>query len=181
MRVPVDKIPEDGFELPLTGQEAFLWDSPDRLMVDERLTIDPNIKGSIRLERRAGDIRLTGRIQGRIHLQCARCLADFGDDVEVELDFMLRKGEDNDLSEPKEGAEEADSTIRFVGEDIDMDEIIIQEILLSVPMKPLCREDCPGLCPRCGAISGSPECSCAEERPNDPRWAALRKIKETLK
>lgn len=181
MRLPVDKIPEDGFELLLTGDESFLRDSRDRLMVEDHLIIDPSIQGLVRLERGAGDIRLTGRIRGRIELQCARCLADFGDEVEVELDFLLQKSKENETLDALESAESSEPTIRFVGDEIDLDEIIIQEMLLSVPMKPLCREDCPGLCPRCGAISGSPECSCAEERPTDPRWTALERIKEKLK
>jgi uncharacterized protein len=181
MRLPVDKITEDGLELLLRGDEDFLGESRDRLTVDEHLTIDPNVRGRLRLEGGEGDIRLTGRIWGRVGLQCARCLVGFASEVEVDLDFLLRRGEDEETAEETEMTAALDSTVRILEDEIDLDDIIIQELLLAVPMKPLCREDCPGLCPHCGALRGSPECSCPERTAVDPRWAALVKIKETLK
>jgi uncharacterized protein len=179
MRLPLEKIPEDGLELPLTGYEDFLGESSERLKVEDHLIIDPNIRGRIRLEG-VEDIRLTGLIWGRVALQCARCLVDFVSEVEIALDFVLERGEEDETAEQMEAAECSASTIRFVGDEIDLDEIIIQEILLAVPIKPLCREDCPGLCPHCGALKGSPECACPTERPLDPRWAKLEKLKEAL-
>jgi uncharacterized protein len=54
----------------------------------------------------------------------------------------------------------------------------LQELLLEVPMKPLCREDCAGLCPRCGALLGSDHCTCTAESAGDSRWAALARLKK---
>jgi uncharacterized protein len=58
--------------------------------------------------------------------------------------------------------------------------VIVQEILLSLPMKALCREDCPGLCPQCGAMKDSAECRCSNQDRIDPRWAALEDLKKRI-
>jgi uncharacterized protein len=62
-----------------------------------------------------------------------------------------------------------------------LDQIIVQEVLLELPMKPLCSEQCAGLCPTCGAPVGSKECTCREQEHRDPRWAALAQLKAKMK
>jgi len=58
-------------------------------------------------------------------------------------------------------------------DELDLGELIVQEVLMDLPLQPLCREDCPGLCSRCGGLKGSEECRCEEEKEIDPRWQKL--------
>jgi uncharacterized protein len=63
----------------------------------------------------------------------------------------------------------------FDGEAIDVDEIVKEQILLAVPTRMLCREDCKGICPECGADKNTGECNCVTDE-IDPRWAALKDL-----
>ena len=63
----------------------------------------------------------------------------------------------------------------FDGEAIDVDEIVKEQIVLAVPTRMLCREDCKGICPECGTDRNTGDCSCATND-IDPRWAALKNL-----
>jgi uncharacterized protein len=62
-------------------------------------------------------------------------------------------------------------------EEFDLLPIVRERIILALPLKPLCREDCKGLCPHCGASRNTESCDCTDER-QDERWSQLRKLKE---
>ena len=64
----------------------------------------------------------------------------------------------------------------FDGKAIDVDEIVKEQILLAVPTRMLCREDCKGICPECGIDKNTGECQCVTDD-IDPRWAALKNLK----
>ena len=65
----------------------------------------------------------------------------------------------------------------YEGETVDCDPLIYEQIVLQIPMKALCREDCRGLCPRCGANLNLSSCSCPD-RDVDERLAVLKKLKQ---
>ncbi len=72
-----------------------------------------------------------------------------------------------------------DDLIRSVyeGDAVDLDELVREQILLALPTRTLCREECKGLCPECGANLNAGECDCAQKE-IDPRWAALADLKK---
>ena len=117
---------------------------------------------------------MNGSIRTTLNLQCSRCLATFDIDKDLDLNFLVRQV-DFDGTTDKDAWDSQDSEI-VVGSEIDLGEIIVQELLLEVPMKPLCREDCQGLCPRCGALRGSDDCDCPLEVSVDPRWEQLTNL-----
>ena len=114
-------------------------------------------------------------------LACIRCLKPIREASEGEFEVLL-------MVEPDRAAggdtpielEETDlSVLRVEGEEIETEPILIEQILLQVPMKPLCREDCRGLCPRCGSDRNeSPDC-CDETR-YDSRWSGLQSLRDRL-
>jgi len=67
----------------------------------------------------------------------------------------------------------------YVGEGMDLEDSLREQILLAVPIKTLCRYDCKGLCPTCGANRNEQPCGCDQSKP-DPRWAALAELKNKL-
>jgi uncharacterized protein len=99
--------------------------------------------------------------------------------TEAEVDLMII------VESPEEtGGEhelhEKDLGFFYVDEEVlETDPILIEQLQLNIPMKPLCRPDCQGLCPVCGADRNAGACSCVESSP-DPRWAALAALKGQL-
>jgi DUF177 domain-containing protein len=179
VRINVQDIPEGGLLLQLTGEDDVLSESLARLKPQKGVTIDPKVHGTLQIVKDGSEIRLFGMVEGVVRLRCARCLSDFPLEVKVSPDLVVRHGDltSRGRQESAEGEVEA---LFIEGEEIDVGDVIIQEFLLEIPMKPLCRDDCPGLCPRCGALKGSPECKCPDEEPADSRWAALARLKKRM-
>ncbi len=177
MKIKIDDIPEDGLHLSFSGDEDFLAEAISAIPKSQDVTVDPHIRGKIELFRSDESVSLSGTVLGSIDLICSRCLFHFNLEKELNLDLKLRGGDiDGEFREAAEKEEQ--DTIFLDGAELDPAEIILQEILLEIPMKPLCREDCAGLCPKCGALKGSPECKCSDEKPMDPRWEVLARLKE---
>ncbi len=114
-----------------------------------------------------GGVRVLGRVSARVGLTCRRCLADVAHDVDLEIDVRLDPG-----VEPWEETEGVYALDPEAAE-VDLVPIVREELLLAVPEFPLCRPDCGGLCPRCGADRNEGDCGCRPET-LDPRWNALR-------
>jgi uncharacterized protein len=177
MKIRFDDIPENGLFLSFSGDEEFLSEAVKAISLSGDVKIDPHIRGKIDIIRSGEDVLLSGGVAGSMRLRCSRCLSDFTVEKEMNLDLRIRGG--GVTAEFQDGSEQQDADVVFV-EDSELDpaEIILQELLLELPMKPLCREECPGLCPKCGALKGSPECKCGDNKEIDPRWEALARLKK---
>jgi uncharacterized protein len=120
----------------------------------------------------AGYIRLTLSASVDFKSECARCLTPIED--RFSIDFERTVADEKTLS--AEALESDDGEYALMNEGmLDIDDELLEELLLSFPQKLLCSEDCPGLCPKCGALLKNGKCSCPENEPN-PRWAALKNI-----
>lgn len=112
-------------------------------------------------------LTLEARVTGKAETECARCLCP----IEIDVDFRIREL----LSRAEDGASEDDSIILFDGHEIELDEIVADNFLMNISGKYLCRDDCAGLCPRCGKNLNEGKCGCADEY-IDPRWQVLKDI-----
>ncbi len=179
MKIRIDDIPEGGSQLSFSGSEDILSVSLKAVPTPTGVVIDPHIKGSLLVVNEGTKVAITGSIQANMQLQCARCLTGFPAETAVSFDLAVGWGKAG--AQLQEDEDEIDENTIFVeGSVLDMSELILQEILLEVPMKPLCREDCPGLCQQCGALKGSEACTCPKEAPVDPRWKALARLKKEI-
>ena len=179
MKIRFEDIPTDGLQLNFSGDEDILPESLCGPVVPGGPQIGRRITGRLDIALEGKKVLVTGSLSGRLRLQCARCLADFFADTNIEVDLGVFSGDPAD--ELKVSAEELDDNAVIVeGSELDTDEIIAQEFLLAAPMKPLCDENCPGLCPRCGQLKGSPACTCGAEKATDPRWAVLARLKDEI-
>ena len=150
---------------------------PDELdPVDERirLTEPATVKGKVRLS--GNEVFVNGHIDTRAQVECDRCLQPI--ELNVSADFALEyiTGSDYESSNLAELTEDAMAVSVFDGEAIDVDEIVKEQIVLAVPTRVLCREDCKGICPECGIDKNTGECQCVTDD-IDPRWAALKNLK----
>src|SRR5438067_9850458 len=122
------------------------------------------------------DIRLNGRLAVTMQLACARCLEPVEQDVKRDFDLLYRpQGADAGVPERPVTTTEAEISY-YQCEGLLLEDVLREQVLLAVPLKAICREDCKGLCPHCGKNLNLEQCSCAEPA-EDPRWAALKDIR----
>jgi uncharacterized protein len=121
--------------------------------------------------------RLVGRVRAELELTCSRCVEAYR--FPIDLDFDQRYLPSSEAStEAERQVEEDDLETSYYGDDqIDLSELMREQFYLALPMKPLCREDCKGLCAQCGMNLNTGTCDCAAVW-EDPRLAALKAIKE---
>jgi uncharacterized protein len=131
-------------------------------------------------QRRVADIRLRGHLATKAETLCARCAEPVEYDVNSDFDLLYRPV--NADTHPDEASiSQAETEIGFYqGDGIQLEDVLKEQVLLSLPAKMLCREDCKGLCPQCGKNWNQNDCRC-EVKHADPRWAALESIKGKLK
>jgi uncharacterized protein len=115
-----------------------------------------------------------GKIDGNVTLECSRCLSEAHAHVSDEAHLIFAEPGDEDTDDPDVYAVDPNAL------DLDLRPAIREQWLLAAPSFALCREDCKGICPRCGADlnAGTHDCSQQEA---DPRWDTLRKMKESSK
>lgn len=135
---------------------------------------------AIRITKDARKVRLTGRLRTTLEVGCSRCLEPFRVPVDAELDQMflpegteiVAASDDDD----EDGGQQADAGVSFYKEDtIDLGELMRDEFYLALPMKPLCKDDCKGLCPVCGVNWNRETCTCKVEW-TDPRMDSLKTL-----
>jgi len=125
------------------------------------------------------DIRVVGSFSTRIAVRCARCLEPAPSELKSSFDLLYRP-RGIERRGPESSISEAETEIGFyTGEGLLLEDVLKEQVLLAVPLKALCREDCKGLCPACGGNRNRESCDCAP-RASDTRWAALGKIRDRL-
>ena len=158
------------------GDFAHVYNPEELNPVDERvkLTAPATVNGKIRLA--GNEVFVNGHVDTRAQVECDRCLKPI--ELPVNADFELEYITDSEYesSGVAELTEAEMSVSVFDGEALDVDEIVKEQILLAVPTRMLCREDCKGICPQCGVDRNTGECNCVTED-IDPRWAALKNLK----
>lgn len=172
MRFDLDKLDSHGE----TFSHAYENDALSFVDTEvQRLTVPAQIEGRIRLRRE--QIELRGHLKAGIEVVCDRCLRPV--EVPIETDFSsiftMRASEDD------QGAYELTANDLEVGvltgESFELDEFVREQILVNVPGRVLCLEDCQGLCPHCGADLNEAACECRQKE-IDPRWSALAALRE---
>jgi uncharacterized protein len=125
------------------------------------------------------DIRLRGRLSAGLELQCARCLEPVRQDVQRDFELLYRPlGADAGRDELSVTDAEAEIGY-YQGDGILLEDVLREQVLLALPLKVTCSEDCRGLCLHCGKNLNQEKCSCTVPM-EDPRWAALREIRSKL-
>ena len=125
------------------------------------------------------DIRLNGQVAVELETDCARCLEPVITDVKRSFDLLYRPlGADAGREELSVTSAEAEISY-YQGEGLLLEDVLREQVLLAVPLRAICREDCKGLCPQCGINLNTQQCSCAEPA-EDPRWSGLRDLRGKL-
>jgi uncharacterized protein len=176
----------DTSPLPFTGEVSV---TADALGGEPLLSISP-IAMEGRVTRVDGEYLLEARLRYSGELECSRCLAPFrfNENPEVALRLRPRPLPPSAPDARKTGRSgEAEEEVEIAPEDLDVvfydepvlpfTEIVSEQAVITIPMKPLCREDCRGLCPECGKDLNAGDCAC-ERAAGDPRFAVLKNLKQ---
>jgi uncharacterized protein len=126
------------------------------------------------------DIRVQADYKASFEMQCARCLDPVGQTLGGHFDLLYRPfGADGGASEHSITTSETEIGYYQEG-GLVLEDVLREQVLLSLPARALCRQDCKGLCPRCGRNLNAETCDC-EETPSDPRWSALADLRSRIK
>lgn len=126
------------------------------------------------------DIRLQGSYSGEFELACARCLTPVRRTLSGKFDLLFRPL-GIDQGAPERSISAAETEIGYYQESgLVLEDVLREQVLLSLPARTLCREDCKGLCPGCGRDLNSEPCGC-DPAPADARWSALSDLASRLK
>ena len=123
-------------------------------------------------------VTVSGSMKADVEISCVRCLEAFHRVVDREFEVAyLRAGVGPGVDESE--LDEKDLDLDYYPEEgIDLQQVLREQLILWLPMKPLCRPECEGLCLQCGANLNQVSCSCEPEV--DPRLASLKTIRDQL-
>ncbi len=126
------------------------------------------------------DIRLRGRFAGKFLVPCARCVEPVEIPLAAEFDLIFRLI-GADAGAPERSITAPETEIGYYQKDsLALEDVLREQVLLSLPVRTLCKPDCKGLCPRCGLNRNLQNCSC-DVGPSDPRWEALSGLSSRIK
>jgi uncharacterized protein len=126
------------------------------------------------------DIRLRGNYSGEFEAPCARCVEPVPLSLASDFDLIFRPV-GVDAGPPERAISAGETEIGYYQKDsLLLEDVLREQVLLSLPVRTLCKPDCKGLCPRCGQNRNSQPCSC-DEGSTDPRWEALAELRGRIK
>lgn len=185
MQVRIEEILDAGLNLTDPVPLSFLGEIlPERQ--DFSVTSAANV--ALLLKKEQDRVHVKGSAVAPVHATCVRCLKEFDTELKADINVILFKAplnapSDEEEAEPDEGEEvfarddaEDVGAGEFDGKVVEWGDLVREQLLLNLPMQPVCKEDCAGLCATCGINRNEAECACAEQR-FDSRWDKLREFK----
>jgi len=170
MRIELENL-EDG-----TGSFAHTYQPEELNLVDERVRVTEPISVNGRVTKSGSEVDVSGRVETRVNVECDRCLKTLEMPVSAGFKLQYITGQEYQNSRAAELTADEMAVSVFDGEAIDVDEIVREQILLSVPDRALCDENCSGICSICGTNLNDGSCECKSSEV-DPRWAGLKNLK----
>ncbi|TFG90486.1 MAG: DUF177 domain-containing protein [Syntrophobacterales bacterium] len=173
MQISISNIPEEGLNLRFSksGEWFHRW-----LPIEDDCGLQvQKIDVQCLVEKVLKNVSIKGRIEAGGELECCRCLEQFDFPVEIEFKYVLI---------PDEGLEEDELELtyedleygHYKGDVIDLGQLVVEQIILEVPIKPLCNDSCRGLCPICGISLNRGKCDHETQQTSSP-FAALKNFR----
>lgn len=168
IKLDLGRVPDGFSHLDIEAEASEL----EACLDDGRL--ESPVTMSLDLNRRGSDIFIKGTAGVRAVLGCSRCLNEYSLQLETTLDLWCIVGGEPDEAED----EDRDNVLRVPAgaKYVDLADPVRSELLVLLPLKPLCSQECRGLCPRCGTDLNVSSCSCRSDD-HDSRWDALKDLK----
>jgi uncharacterized protein len=156
------------------------FEPADFSLKDEEFRLIAPVELGVEIRKDSQKVRLVGTLRTTLECDCSRCLELFAVPVDSTLDLLflpasanVARGDDDE----QEVREDDVGVSYYKDDEIDLGDVMREQFYLALPMKPLCREDCRGLCPECGVNRNRETCACKTEWV-DPRMDPLKKLKD---
>jgi uncharacterized protein len=180
MLINVDDLMSKNLDLAYAERpEAF--DALSKIKSDSGVEFTGPIRFDLKAYRVGELIVIDGHFTAPVRFSCVRCLSEFETDLTAAFKLTYCRESDSADRKPDEAevALKADEIglIRFSGLHIDLRPALQEELIMALPMRPLCKESCKGLCPRCGANLNEGDCACLRQK-GHPGFAVLKNIKK---
>lgn len=132
----------------------------------------------LRLESVVEGVLVSGTVAATVAGDCVRCLDPVTRDLVVDLqELFVHSGEGRGRHHGSDADDQAEDLPALEGDLLDLEPTVRDAVVLALPLQPVCRDDCPGLCPICGVrLEEDPDGSAHRHEESDPRWAALRQL-----
>jgi uncharacterized protein len=174
--IEIPRIPPEGLDLDEALEARALG-----LEAETEFTLRPGARLVCHVELVDGTtVHVRGRLAASLDTECGRCLEPYALPAEQELDLFYLPRADSRPQEQEEDVELGDRDVvvgYYDGDTLDLGEVMREQIVLALPLKPLCSEGCRGRCASCGRDLNQGACGCPPaEEPIDPRMAPLRKL-----
>ena len=179
LRLNVDQIPEEGLVVRIDASHD-KFPGLGEVCLQEEIAFASPLHLEIQVRRVSNFVEASGTIGTAVNLACSRCLAPFSQNLTTDFEATYSEA----VPDPALGVEDGDIELTpevmdvfpFHGREIDLSEAIQEQVLLALPVQPLCRDGCKGLCARCGADLNQGDCGCGGKAV-DPRFAVLKNLK----
>jgi len=161
MKIVIADIPDEGIHIDIEEKVDL-----------EGISLMSPVTADLELNKTGEELIVSGEVTTEVELQCGRCLKIFKRELALPVEVVYHPLEEIGVERHELRDDELDMGF-YKGEELDLQELVKEQLLLNIQMKPLCNEECKGLCPRCGTDLNMGQCDC-EEKEVDPRLEVLR-------
>lgn len=164
MKIVISEIPDEGIDLKI--DEKFETDA---------VKLTSPVRGNLGIKKVGHEIVVQGDISAGAELECSRCLKNYTDEMNISINVMYHPVEELKTEGKHEIKEDELDMGFYSGDEFDPLELLKEQIVLNIPMKPLCSDTCKGICPKCGVDLNTVECGCDLNRA-DSRLEILKEL-----
>lgn len=158
------------------GTFVHVYEPAELDVMEDRLALVSPARVEGQVKRSGNDAFVEGRIDADVEVECDRCLQPVKFPVRTEFAVAFITEREYEQTQAAELTADDMSVSVFDGESIDIDEVVREQVLLAVPARALCNDNCKGMCANCGADLNLTICGC-DTTEVDPRWETLKKLK----
>jgi uncharacterized protein len=149
MKIVISEIPEEGMDVELN----------ENISLESVKTASP-LHAVLNVRTIGSEVLVNGMLEGEVELLCSRCLNAYTMRVRLQINVVYEPSEVINKEEHYKLKSDELDTGFYKNDTLDADEVLVEQLLLNLPMKPLCSPECKGICPKCGADLNVLSCNC---------------------
>ncbi|MBI4683923.1 MAG: DUF177 domain-containing protein [Nitrospirae bacterium] len=149
MKILISEIPDEGLALTI-----------DETLKTDVINLITPVQGSLSIRKVGPEVVIEGEIKAEAEIECSRCLKVYTAEINATVSVMYHPVKELRAEQKYEVREDELDIGFYAGDEFDVLELVKEQIILNVPMKPLCSETCKGICPKCGADLNMNSCNC---------------------
>jgi len=164
MKILISEIPDEGLDLDI-----------DETIESDAVKLLSPVRGNLSIRKVDSELIIQGDITAKAELECGRCLNAYSVEIEVPVNVIYHPFEEMKTEGKYEVKEDELDMGFYAGDEFDLQGLLKEQIVLNIPMKPLCKETCKGICLKCGADLNVKKCNC-DLKTVDSRLEILKEL-----